>query len=335
MAKYTVYIGRFQPFHNGHLETVKQALTQSDHLIILIGSAFSAPTIRNPFSWELRRDMISATLNAAGYQNKFTLLPMRDYFYSDNAWVAAVQEKVGLIIGPADTVALVGFNKDCTSYYLKLFPKWVTVYIEKTKVLDATTIRYKYYTLGDWHADISEQTAVIMAGTSVADLRKFLVDEWNCVEGYMSAWAQSPYEPTFVTTDGVVICGGHVLLVKRKGFPGKGQLALPGGFVDKDEKLDDCVIREVREETRIAVPPAVLAGSVKRKAVFDHPLRSVCGRRITHAYYIQLKEKTLPRVKGADDAEKAFWMPLAEVNRKMDQFFEDHFQIIESFVGRL
>jgi bifunctional NMN adenylyltransferase/nudix hydrolase len=80
----------------------------------------------------------------------------------------------------------------------------------------------------------------------------------------------------------------------------------------------------------------VLKGSIKSKEVFDHPERSLRGRTITTAFLIQLTETgELPPVKGGDDAAKAFWVPIAEAMAKRDQFFEDHYHIITTMVGRI
>jgi bifunctional NMN adenylyltransferase/nudix hydrolase len=108
-------------------------------------------------------------------------------------------------------------------------------------------------------------------------------------------------------------------------------MALPGGFLDANETLKTAVIRELREETRIKVPAPVLAGSITKQQVFDDPYRSARGRTVTHAYLIELKDGELPKVKGGDDAAKAFWVPFAEI--KPERMFEDHFHIIQAMVG--
>ena len=97
------------------------------------------------------------------------------------------------------------------------------------------------------------------------------------------------------------------------------------------------MLRELREETKIAVPPGMLRGSIVASRVFDEPNRSSRGRTVTHGFLIHLKNETvlpalrtrrakLPEVEAADDAEKAQWWPLADVRR--DMMFEDHFDII-------
>jgi bifunctional NMN adenylyltransferase/nudix hydrolase len=161
-----------------------------------------------------------------------------------------------------------------------------------------------------------------------------LYDEYRHVIDYKAMWSSAPFPPMFVTTDAVVIKSGHVLVVRRRGQPGKGLLALPGGFLREDEKIEDGCIRELKEETRIGIPKDELKKRIKSQRVFDHPSRSLRGRTITHAFEIDLGAGSLPKVKGDDDAEKAFWMPLRDVMRCEEEFFEDHFHIINYFVMR-
>lgn len=141
------------------------------------------------------------------------------------------------------------------------------------------------------------------------------------------------FPPIYSTVDAVVVQSGHVLLVKRKHSPGKGLWALPGGFLDQTERTVDGAIRELKEETGIKVPTDVLHGSIDDYKVFDNPNRSIRGRTITHAYLIRLKNDIkLPKVRGSDDAEKAVWMPLDDVVKYRDQFFDDHFHLISFFL---
>jgi bifunctional NMN adenylyltransferase/nudix hydrolase len=136
----------------------------------------------------------------------------------------------------------------------------------------------------------------------------------------------------FVTVDAVVIQSGHILLVKRRARPGKGLAALAGGFIRQYERLQDACIRELREETKLKIPDPVLRGCIKRQHTFDDPHRSSRGRTITHAFLIELPAaENLPKVKGGDDAEKAFWLPLADMNP--EKMFEDHYFIVRHLLG--
>ncbi|MGE5388412.1 MAG: NUDIX domain-containing protein, partial [Hyphomicrobiales bacterium] len=159
------------------------------------------------------------------------------------------------------------------------------------------------------------------------------LDEFRHVENYRAAWSSAPYPPIFVTVDAAVAHSGHVLLVKRKAQPGKGLWALPGGFVGASETLFDACLRELREETRLKIPPPVLRGNLRGEKVFDHPDRSLRGRTITHAFYFDFPSGNLPAVRGADDAARARWIPVSEVQSMRASLFEDHFFILEHFLG--
>ncbi len=63
---YSVCLGRFQPFHNGHLKCVKEALNNSDKLLIVIGSSQESRTERNPFSLLERKTMIKEIFKNEG-----------------------------------------------------------------------------------------------------------------------------------------------------------------------------------------------------------------------------------------------------------------------------
>jgi bifunctional NMN adenylyltransferase/nudix hydrolase len=160
-----------------------------------------------------------------------------------------------------------------------------------------------------------------------------IIREREFVETYKKQYASLPYPPIFSTADSVVIQSGHVLMIKRRAEPGKGLWALPGGYVNAntDKSVLDAAIRELREETGIKVPEPVLRGSIKDNRVFDAIDRSPRGRIITHCFKIELPDGPLPRVKGQDDAEKAKWVPIAEV--RSEECFEDHYEILQHFLG--
>jgi len=124
-------------------------------------------------------------------------------------------------------------------------------------------------------------------------------------------------------------------MVKRKANPGQGLYALPGGFINPKETVAKAAIRELKEETRIKLPDPVLEGHMKESHVFDAPSRSERGRTITHAFLIELPGGPLAKVKGGDDAASALWMPLEDFEKKRDQMYEDHADIITYFLGRL
>lgn len=341
-----VFIGRFQPFHNGHKAIIDSALKQAKEVIVVVGSSFAARDTRNPFTFEERKAMIEAcypddgTLKQA--HKRVKVVPVCDYPYDDSKWVAAVQNVVnGAVSWSADPIriGLIGHEKDGTSFYLKIFPTWGSVSVPNVDGINATDIRNCLFGNCDFAAlDNMPDSArdamnkVILAGGKIGGFWDILFNEYQMIKNYKEAWKAAPYPPTFMTTDTVVVQSGHILLVKRGDMPGKGLWALPGGFLNQAETMLDGAIRELKEETKIKVPVPVLKGSVKDSKTFDAPNRSQRGRTITQAFYIDLGfAEDLPKVKGSDDAEKAFWVPLSEVVKQRDRFFEDHFHIISYF----
>ena len=91
-------VGRFQPFHNGHLSVVKQLAGSSNALIIGIGSAQYSHTEKNPFTAGERHLMISKTLEAEGIENYF-IVPITDVNVYP-IWVAHVES----LVPPFDVV---------------------------------------------------------------------------------------------------------------------------------------------------------------------------------------------------------------------------------------
>ncbi|MEM3341468.1 MAG: nicotinamide-nucleotide adenylyltransferase [Thermoplasmata archaeon] len=85
-------IGRFQPFHNGHMSIVKHILGECREIIIGIGSAQTSHTKDNPFTAGERHLMISEAMKEAGYDNYF-LVPIED-LHRHAIWVAHVKSLV-------------------------------------------------------------------------------------------------------------------------------------------------------------------------------------------------------------------------------------------------
>jgi bifunctional NMN adenylyltransferase/nudix hydrolase len=338
--KYGVLIGRFEPFHNGHLSLVKFALQNVEELIIILGSCNVAKSIKNPWSADERKEMILSCFGDS-LRDSITFLEASDYLYNDNRWLTCIQQQVDEVTDGEEDIVLIGEQKDRSSFYLKMFPQWKHLDAMDTHFipgLDATKIRDLYFSSGV--QDIRSLGLVpdgvyrFLYDKMQRDGYLDLCQEYDFVQKYKAAWAKAPYAPTFVTVDTTVIQSGHVLLVKRKGYPGKGLLALPGGFINQHERIEDAALRELKEETSIALPKDELRKSIVDEHVFDHPDRSTRGRTITHAFCLNLGGGKPMKVKGSDDAEKAFWMPLREVSAKQHMFYEDHSSIVEYFVSK-
>lgn len=337
--KRAIVIGRFQPFHNQHAELLKSAFEQADQVIVLIGGAFKPRTPKDPFTFEERADIIMKWSYGYCAGQGLAIAPLRDFMYSDATWAENVQRTVAGVPGfeaTAEETVVVGCNKDESSFYLKMFPQWALHEEPYREHIDATRIRdllFEDTSMDFIRGTVPNSTWDFLKVFKGLDHFQYVMNERAVINKYKAAWKAAPYAPTFVTADAVVICSGHILLVERGAAPGFGLNALPGGFVEQDERLIDGVIRELREETRIKVPEPVLRGSVRDSKIFDHPKRSARGRTITHASLIVLPDGPLPKVKGSDDARWAGWKPLGDL--KSELMFEDHLDIIEYFKGQI
>jgi len=326
-------IGRFRPPQLAHLEIFTKILEQSEVLAIIVGSYKCAPTIKNPFSFEETKALILASCEAAGLDcSRIRVFPVRDYLYDENRWLSEVQKPIYSL--GKENIALFGHKKDKTSYYLDSFPQWP--YEELTSQyhphLSATDVRNLYFRKGQVLAEVPGPVKALLYEKMDTEWFRRLVEEDAYYTNYAAKFAGLPHPPKFLTSDSVVIKSGHILLITRKVAPGKGLIALPGGFL-KEETFEDGAIRELREETRLKVPSVVLRKSILKAEVFDHPQRSLRGHVVTKAHFFNLGAGDLPEVRGADDAKKAFWTPLCFLDDFEDRFFEDHFSIIRTWVA--
>lgn len=89
-----LFIGRFQPFHLGHLDALEQIFAKEKKVIIAIGSAQESDTKKNPFAAEKRHKMITATLKEKKIQRqRYVIVPVSD-IGNDALWVAHVEKLV-------------------------------------------------------------------------------------------------------------------------------------------------------------------------------------------------------------------------------------------------
>ncbi len=112
------------------------------------------------------------------------------------------------------------------------------------------------------------------------------------------------YKSPNLTVDGVVIDHDSLLLIQRKNHPYQGKWALPGGFVEYNEKTTDAVIREVYEETGLKTKIKTLVG------VYSDPSRDPRGHTVSVVY---LLKKNGGDLHADDDAAQARFYPIKDI----------------------
>lgn len=132
----------------------------------------------------------------------------------------------------------------------------------------------------------------------------------------------------FVTVDAVVFGidadAVSILLIQRKNEPFKGQWALPGGFVDKDEDLETAAKRELQEETSLKVDTMV------QLHAFGKPSRDPRDRMVSVAYTATIPLEGVV-VNAADDASDVKWFNI----NKLPQLAFDHDAVIGMAITKI
>ncbi|MDM0105168.1 NUDIX domain-containing protein [Variovorax sp. J22R24] len=339
-----VLIGRFQPFHNGHLSLLKLALEAAPRVVVVIGSAFQALSPKHPFNWQQRAEMIRNAVPEAD-RLRLSFAPVRDYF-DETRWVDAVRREVahawaGDHAAPSSrSIALVGHFRDATREYLRAFPDWTLLAADGVPLRRASAMRDALFAapaaaLTELAGELPAGTVEFLRGWSALPQFEPLAQEAELLRQYEASWAAAPYPPVLVTVDCVVKCRDRVLLIRRGQTPGKGLLAVPGGFLEQRETTLQAALRELEEETHLALPPDALRACLKATDVFDQPDRSARGRTITHGHFFDLGERDLPGLQADDDAAAAEWTPVSDLCGREDRFLDDHFQMLDHYLGLL
>ncbi len=140
----TLFIGRFQPFHKGHLAMVKQILETNDEIVIGIGSAQYSHTGENPFTAGERFEMIKRSLDAEGIHD-YHIVPIPDT-HVHSVWVSHVKS----LVPSFDTVVT---NSDLV---VRLFRehglKVVSPPMVSRERYSGTEVRRRMQKGGDWQA---------------------------------------------------------------------------------------------------------------------------------------------------------------------------------------
>jgi 8-oxo-dGTP diphosphatase len=131
-----------------------------------------------------------------------------------------------------------------------------------------------------------------------------LVERMELYVRLLEAQLENLWRNPSLTCDGLVLREGKVLLVKRGREPFRGCHALPGGFVEYGESTEDCVVREIREETGLDTEVVRLVG------VYSEMGRDPRGHFVTLLYLLREKGGAL---KSGDDADSADFFTLSDL----------------------
>ncbi len=175
----------------------------------------------------------------------------------------------------------------------------------------------------DEQSDVSSQSTKDKGALEESDEGK----SWS-EEARAHKYDASKYERPSVTVDVLMMSlrqrDLQILLIKRRAWPYEGMWAIPGGFVNMNESLEDAAKRELQEET------GVQDVYLEQLYTFGEPHRDPRTRVITVVYFALLDSERL-QVRAADDASDVNWFSVYD----LPALAFDHDEIIEYALNRL
>lgn len=341
-------IGRFQPFHNGHKKLIDFALTKAEQVVVIMGDTHGARSFRDPWTIGERALMILNTYN----NGRVRVTAVYDVPYDDYEWSCNVRELMNKFCDTSEQV-IVGMQKDSTTFYLDLFPNTEVVKMpvedayqdEDVLEVSGTAIRRiffdtenpNYHVQMKWVKSLGipypDRYLACAAFEAIREeYRAIREDEvlWRC------AGAEKYGQQPKVAVDALVHTPTRVLLIERGGARGRGNFALPGGYLDPGERLYKGALRELKEEAgitfkrddeRVKWPANVIPYDATNRSSGIRTITNVLEVRVTEEF----ADENVP-VPG-DDAQNAFWADKSSLHYVRDKFFSDHWHIINIQLG--
>ncbi len=342
-----VYIGRFQPFHNGHLDVLHQIIDKMDKnvdtITLVLGSSDSGSP-RNPLDSTTRYEMIQSILDNDSYiaenrvRCRILVDSISDSPYNWTMFGKWLQSQLCLHMPLCDNIL-------CGMEYIKEYANLVGVpYWQATENvhIHATQIRQAFVENDTEFLKANLPAGVFADEELYARITEQIVNARNVQLKYIKD-LNPKYASVYKTVDNIVLCGGHILFVVRKD---NGKYALPGGFQDPtDLSAQKAAERELMEETGLDSSDWTPSASKNFDAPFRDPRSSEKVNADTTAFLYRINPKyllspngvmvpQLPKVVGKDDAAAAVWLRLTEVcGYPENRFHADHKKIILNMLG--
>lgn len=316
-----VIIGRFQPLHNGHVDLIQEALANHDQVLLLVGSVNRETNFNNPLTPEERFALIQgqfpeeSSLIVRGLKDKPT----------DDEWVEEVTANVMNIEEDPSKVVIYTSEKD-EEFYNKSFI--YNLAVKQSDGINATNIRNMWYQISGL-ASLPTHVHKFIEGIP-EERRLALKDErLSCLLGKSVAMNGhafgNPIEPV---AHAVVVHQNKILLVKRMSVRGKGQWAIPGGFIEHTETTRMAAIRELKEETGLDLQ--VLRAKELATAVEEN-LDDLSVRTIGHNYLYIIDPMEEQPVVSLDTSECSdyMWVDTLDILTEKMNLFYNHTVVIQ------
>jgi len=275
MTKRALFVGRFQPFHKGHLEVINSMIQSKeiDEIIIGIGSSQVKDTFYNPFSADEREMMIKALVD--NLDKKIYIIKIDDI----NNYDSLVEHVEKL----CPEFHIVYFGNAITNKLFEEKGYKIKKTTESGKTISGTEVRNLMIRGGNWKEYVPGKVIGVLEELGGESKIKEISTRY--------------FKPNVCADIVVNYKGRGIILIQRGNEPFKDKWAFPGGHFDlNDYNLRECAIRELYEETGIKVEVEDLK-LIKEYADFGRDPR---GPTISIAYYVEISEGD---IKAGDDAK--------------------------------
>jgi bifunctional NMN adenylyltransferase/nudix hydrolase len=350
---FAVFIGRMRPPHLAHEFIINEALKRAKCLIVLVGSANRARSYMNSaFSFPEVSAILEMLYKHQISTKRIIIKPLPDYIYDEAGWIANTKLVVNNAItehlvtegkahhDPSDyKIALAGFGKDSSSYYLKRFPEWDSIQVGKQfALLSACHIREAFF------QRVPQTSAFGLSPKVIEYLHSFMhrdefvyvVREREAIEKNIKDYGLGPFN----AGDIILTHADKVLTITRNGGVGYGLEAFPGGMHNLGETLNACALREFDEEaSAFRLNPGfkeVMLSHFAGYRHFDAPNRDPRGQYISHTYHYALPDDfPIHEIKfeARDDAKAIKWNPIAKWGH--ETAFLDHYGMLRTFLPHI
>lgn len=275
-----LFLGRFQPFHNGHLSALKRAEQECGSVIVAVGSAQYGYYGDNPLTGSERMELISSVLRRE-ISKPFYVVPVED-IQCYPRYVSHIESLV-----PKFDVVYTG-NEIVRSLFAE---KGYEVRWLDRQDISATMIRDRIVAGQPWDHLVPSEVSNFIRGNGI---------EARIKESYH---VRDQRKMPTLTVDAIIEYQGGIVLIERGHSPFKGKWALPGGHLVYNESLEDAVRCEVMEET------GLILTDLRQLGAYSYPQRDPRGHYVSVVFTC----KGDGVLRSGDDAVKAQVYRLGEL----------------------
>lgn len=324
-----VFIGRFQPFHLGHLHNLRIALNNCDQVVVIIGSAYRARTIKNPFTFLERKKMIESDLSLVlhDYKDRIFIRGVSDWLYDEKAWVSELISQVEIYNEIGGDIVIIGHEKDESSYYLKCFPEWGFLEVDNYLNYNATDFRKEMFANQKLikHNFLVSYSDDKLVHSSFNFIKRFmksveyniLVEEYRYVQYKEKSYNFDRYPHHEI---GFFILYKDYLLVKKNtDYPFKNLIGIPSIIVSDIADIGGFFL----EKLGLGIVPSQIYSKI-----FKSKDRGIGKNTSINVYSYDLSSLLSIRI----DIKGYEWLKLSKVLVKQSECMDDHYQIILNIV---